>query len=54
MSLGWRPKSRLPSESQFAARSRDDAYQLGLWKQENFLVHDAFSCDYLIVLCASF
>ena len=27
---------------------------LGCGKQENFLVQDAFSCDYLIVLCASF
>jgi hypothetical protein len=24
------------------------------WRQENILVHDAFSCNYLTVLCASF
>ena len=26
------------------------SYQLGLWRQENCLVQDAFSCDYLIIL----
>jgi hypothetical protein len=29
------------------------SYQLGLWKQDNCLVQGAFSCDYLIVLCAA-